>query len=193
MVIVCIESFLIFFLEIKIIILILKIIIEWIENNYEIFTSFFCHEDIINVSKEQLAKEEYEYTKKQDSWGGYLQINIFFCILFNLNVAVFNERNSKYTIYFLFHNEEIIILLYVNNNHYNLIYPKSYNMKDKKLYDKPEDVQIENKIKSHLDKSTYKIKVQKYVIVNYIKSNNIYNGIHDYLLSIESSNVIMRS
>ena len=54
-----------------------NLIIEWIENNYEIFTSFFGDDNSINVSKEQLAKEEYEYTKKQDSWGGDLQINIF--------------------------------------------------------------------------------------------------------------------
>ena len=70
---------------------------------------------------------------------------IFFCILFNVDVAVFHERNGKYTRYFLFHNqeitaEEIIILLYVNNNHYDLIYPKLENMKDKKIYDKPEDI-----------------------------------------------------
>ena len=38
-----------------------NLIIEWIENNYEIFTSFFCDDDSINVSKEQLTKEEYEY------------------------------------------------------------------------------------------------------------------------------------
>ena len=44
-----------------------NLIIEWIENNYEIFTSFFGDDNSINVSKEQLAKEEYEYTKKQDS------------------------------------------------------------------------------------------------------------------------------
>ena len=90
-----------------------NLIIEWIENNYEIFTSFFGDDDSINVSKEQLTKEEYEY---------------IFCIIFKIDVAVFNERNGKYTRYFLFHkeeiiDEEIIILLYVNNNHYELIYP----------------------------------------------------------------------
>ena len=121
---------------------------------------FFGDDDSINVSKEQLAKEEYEYTKKQDSWGGDLHINIF-CIIFKIDVAVFNERNGKYTRYFLFHkeeiiDEEIIILLYVNNNHYELIYPKFENMKDKKLYNKPEDIQIDNNLKSFLNKNTYK-------------------------------------
>ena len=53
-------------------------------------------------------------------------MNIFFCIIFKIDVAVFNERNGKYTRYFLFHkeeiiDEEIIKLLYVNNNHYDLI------------------------------------------------------------------------
>ena len=88
-------------------------------------------------------------------------MNIFFCIIFKIDVAVFNERNGKYTRYFLFHkeeiiDEEIIILLYVNNNHYELIYPKFENMKDKKLYNKPEDIQIDNKLKSFLNKNTYK-------------------------------------
>jgi len=51
-------------------------------------------------------------------------------------------KGIKYTRYFLFRNEEIIaeetvILLYENNNHYVLIYPKFENMKVKKLYDKP--------------------------------------------------------
>ena len=114
-----------------------NLIIEWIENNYEIFTSFFGDDDSINVSKEQLEKEEYEQSKKQDSWRGDLHINIF-GIIFKIDVAVFNERNGKHTRYFLFHNEEIIaeeiiILLYVNNNHYDLIYPKFENMKDKNL------------------------------------------------------------
>ena len=123
-----------------------NLIIEWIENNYEIFTPFYGDDDNINVSKEQLTKEEYEY---------------IFCIIFKIDVAVFNERNGKYTRYFLFHkeeiiDEEIIILLYVNNNHYELIYPKFENMKDKKLYNKPEDIQIDNNLKSFLNKNTYK-------------------------------------
>ena len=32
-------------------------------------------------------------------------------------------------------------------------------MKDKKIYDKPEDIQIENKINSFVDKTTYKKKI----------------------------------
>ena len=62
-------------------------------------------------------------------------------------------------------------------------------MKDKKLYNKPEDIQIDNKLKSFLNKNAYKKNKQKYVIVNYIKSNNIYNEIYEYLVSIERNKI----
>ena len=111
-------------------------VIEWIENNYEIYLGFFGDYEIRNISKEILDKEEYEYTKKNDSWGGDIQINIL-CIILNLTIAVYNESNGKYIRYFLFNlpnieTEEIVILLYINNRHYNLIYPKRNDQKNKK-------------------------------------------------------------
>ena len=86
------------------------------ENNYDKLTTFFGDDDNHNLTKEQLAKEEYEYTKEEDSFGGDLQINIF-CIIFYFYVAVFNERNGKHHRYFLYHipqiiPEELIILLW---------------------------------------------------------------------------------
>ena len=90
-----------YYLEIK------KLIIEWISNNYEKFTSFFGDDDKLNLTKEQLAHDEFEYTKENNSWGGDLHINIF-CILFNFDVAVYIERNGNFRRYFLFHVPEII-------------------------------------------------------------------------------------
>jgi len=47
-----------------------------------------------------VAKDEYEYNKKLDSWGDDLHINIF-CIIFKIDIAVFNERNKIYKIFFI--------------------------------------------------------------------------------------------
>ena len=90
-----------YYLEIK------NLIIQWISNNYEKFTSFFGDDDKQNMTKEQLAQKEFEYTKEDNSWGGDLHINIF-CILFNYDVAVFIESNGNFRRYFLFHIPEII-------------------------------------------------------------------------------------
>ena len=100
-------------------------------------------DDKNHITKEELGLEEYEYTKSNDSWGGDIQINIF-CILFNYDVAVFKEYNGKYKRYFLFHipeinPEELVILLYENNNHYNIIYLKFKNAKNNIIYNDPKD------------------------------------------------------
>ena len=171
-----------FYLNIK------KLIIEWIEYNYEKFTSFFGDDDINNITKEQLAKEEFDYTKKENSWGGDLHINIF-CILFNCDVAVFNERNGKYQKYFFFHipevnTEELIILLY-GSHHYNLIYPKRNNMKIKQIYKDPTEVNKNDILKADTDKITFNKPDNKYILVNYPNSSNIYNEIYQYYLSIQ--------
>ena len=43
------------------------IIIEWIENNYNNFVNFFLDDDINQISKETLEKQELEYIKNKDS------------------------------------------------------------------------------------------------------------------------------
>ena len=164
-------------------------VIEWIENNYYIYLGFFGDDEIRNISKEILAKEEYEYTKKNDSWSGDIQINIL-CRILNLTIAVYNESNGKYIRYFLFYlpnreTEEIVILLYINNRHYNLIYPKRNDQKNKKLYSSP------NQIDKSIIQKTYnkELKILKYneeyVKVNYQASSNIYNETAEFLNSLE--------
>ena len=54
-----------------------------------------------------------------------------------LTIAVYYKSNEKYKRYFLFNlpdinAEEIIILIYINNRHYNLINPKRKDQKNKK-------------------------------------------------------------
>ena len=59
-----------------------------------------------------------------------------------LTIAVYYKSNEKYKRYFLFNlpdinAEEIIILIYINNRHYNLINPKRKDRKNKKIYTPP--------------------------------------------------------
>ena len=93
--------------------------------------------------------------------------------------------------YFLFNlpeieTEELILLLYVNNNHYDLISPKRNNQKNKKLYnnlielDKSCTYKINNNNKINILKYN-----EEYVHVKYPASDNIYNEIFNYLSSIE--------
>ena len=118
------------------------IIIDRAKNNYEIYCDFFGDDEKNGIKKETLALKEFEYMKKKDSWGGDIQINII-CIIFKLNICVFYENNDAFKRYFLFNipnveNEELVLLLYVNHNHYNLIYPKRDNGKNNKIYNNPE-------------------------------------------------------
>ena len=76
-------------------------------------------------------------------------------------------------------------MLYVNHNHYNLIYPKRDNEKNKKIYNNPKSL---DKLKtSGISKRDFKISRpnNEYVKVNYPSSENIYNEIYNYLFSIE--------
>lgn len=95
-----------------------------------------------------------------------------------------------YKRYFLFNipdieSEELILLVYVNNNHYDLIYPKKDNEKIKKIYNNPNLLEksiIVEKDKQHYNILKYK---NKYVKANYPSSKNIYDEIYNYLFSIE--------
>ena len=73
-----------------------EIIIEWIENNYKKFESFFGDDEKNKISKEILAKEEFDYIKSKDSWGSDYTITIA-SLLFNLNIVlyIFNNNNTE--------------------------------------------------------------------------------------------------
>ena len=40
----------------------------------ETFKQFFGDDDINNISKDKLAEDEYNYNKKKDSLGGFIQL-----------------------------------------------------------------------------------------------------------------------
>jgi len=168
-----------------------QLVIDWIENNFNIFENFFGDDDNKNLKKETLAKEELEYTKKKDSWGGDIHINIL-CIILKVTIAVYYESNGKYLRYFLYNlpnieEEEIIILLYINNRHYNLIYPKRNNQKNKKLYSSPDKIDKATNV-SFINKKFEILKTkEQYVRVKYRGSEYIYDEIARFLESIEKN------
>ena len=64
-----------------------------------------------------------------------------------------------------------MFLLYENNNHYNIIYPKFKNAKNNIIYNDPKE------IKNNINNSNItKITEQKYISVNFNNSKNIYNN-----------------
>ena len=68
-----------------------------------------------------------------------------------------------------------MFLLYENNNHYNIIYPKLKNAKNNIIYNDPKE--IKNNINnSHMTKFTFTKTEQKYISVNFNNSKNIYNN-----------------
>ena len=165
------------------------LIIDWVKNNYVTYCEFFRDDENNNIDKETLASKELEYMQKKNSWGGDIQINII-CIILKLTVCVFYEYNGVYKRYFLFNfpnieNEELLLLLYVNNNHYDLIYPKKDNEKNKKIYNNPN--LLEKVIKFGNDEQHYNILKFKleYVKVKYPASENIYDEIYKYLFSLD--------
>ena len=102
------------------------LIIQWIENNYNEFLIFFGDDENNNIKKEVLAKHEFEYIKKKDSWGSYYTIEIT-CMIFNLTISVYISNGNNYLIrYNLFNNydkyNQLMIIEYKNRNHFNLIY-----------------------------------------------------------------------
>ena len=78
----------------------------------------------------------------------------------------------------------MVILLYINNNHYNLLYPKRENQKDKKIYSLP--VELENIKLKYSDNKKFKLNKynDEYSHVRYSASDNIYNEISDFFNSL---------
>ena len=122
-------------------------IIKWIDNNKELYLDFFGEDEKNNISKENLAEEEYNYIKQKDSWGGYHTIEIA-CLVFNISIGIYTDNgNNEYLRYSYSENSnkdaELMLLHYLNNNHFNLLYDKNIelNKQEKKF----EALSIKNK------------------------------------------------
>ena len=83
-----------------------ELIINWIIDNYLHFESFFSDDEANNISKEIIAKQEFEYIKANDSWGTYHTFEIA-CMIFNLSFAVYTyDGTNLFNKNFLFENRK---------------------------------------------------------------------------------------
>ena len=119
-------------------------------------------------------------------------------ILFNANIRLYTLNNNQYNLYNEFtqdNNKSNIIdcinLLFVNNNHFNLLIKKEYldifqvsdNIKKLDFKEFTKIITKANKNKTNLIKTLKLEKIQK---VNYVKYNrntclNYYDEIEDYI------------
>ena len=102
------------------------LIIEWIEAHYDNYLEFFGDDDANNITREEIAQNEFDYIKSKDSWGSHYTISIA-CLILNIDIAVYTyEGNNIYKPYNLFkidnEEKELCILNYHNNYHFELIY-----------------------------------------------------------------------
>ena len=181
----CISFFLLgneqFFSDIK------NEIISWIEKNRELFNDFFGDDDINNKTKEELAEEEYKYIKSKDSWGGFHTIEIA-CIIFGISIGVYTDNgNNEFVRYSFSENlkrdAKLMLLSYHNNNHFDLIYDKSFNLESSKQIQKIKVLKIENKISKLNIKYQGNLFNNNYVKTKFKGSENLYDEISDFLRS----------
>ena len=107
-------------------------ILEWIEKNFELYETFFSDDEINNIDHKELAKKEFEDMKNDNSWGSFYSFEIA-CIVFNISIGVYTTTSEEnYKKYFIFENQdkssELMLINYINNNHFNLLYSKSFNL-----------------------------------------------------------------
>ena len=165
-------------------------IIEWIENNYNKFEEFFGDDDLNNIPKETLAKIEFDYIKKSNSWGSHYTIAIA-CLLFNIDIALYIlDNNDNYKKYNLFSqkdniNRDLCILEYRDNNHFNIIYSKEDDSDNISLVCSPKDL----KVNYNINLKNIQIECEninnKYVETNMHSTKFLYDELAIFLFSIK--------
>ena len=168
-----------------------QLVIEWIDNNYEQFVNFFGDDEKHNLTKEEIAEKEFKDIKKKDSWGTDYTISII-CLLLNIEIAVYikdgNDVFKPYHYFILDNNNqnELMILSFLNSNHFDLIYSIHENIENHILYEKLDDININNNI----DKNNIKVSGTEFKNI-YVETKNraslyFYDEISNYLLSIQN-------
>ena len=168
-----------------------ELIINWIEANYLLFESFFSDDTVNNIGKKEVAKQEFEYIKANDSWGTYHTFEIA-CMIFNISIAVYTYNGTNlYNKYFLFENgnsdSELMIIHYITNFHFELIFDKNYNTNDSCI---TKDINKFDKIKTNqnikFSGTEYNF---KYIETNFNNNKNIYDDIYKFLKSIKHNQI----
>ena len=76
-----------------------------------------------------------------------------------------------------------MLLLYHNNNHFNLIYDKKFKPEDPNIKKEIDDIKIENNISKLNIKYQGNLFINKYVRTKYKGSEFLYDEISDFLKS----------
>ena len=166
-----------------------KEIIDWIEKNKQKFIDFFGDDDVNNITKEEKAEDELNYIKKKNSWGGYHTLEIT-NILFNLSTVVYVDNgDGNYKKYFYSENSnenaELMILLYENDSHFELLYDKNIVIQNSKLYHSFDNIKVNKYLNTNNIKSEGIKFANTYVQCKFKASSNLYDEISNYLKSIQ--------
>ena len=151
-----------------------NLIIDWIENNYDNFLDFFGDDEPNNMTREEIAKQEFDYIKSKDSWGSHYTIAIA-CLILKIDIAVYTyEGNNIYKPYNLFkidnEEKELCILNYHNNYHFELIYSIHEQVTENTLYKSFSKINLEHNIKKNNIKITGISFKNNYVEINNLSS-----------------------
>jgi len=114
------------------------------------------------------------------------------CLIFNLSIGVYTFNGTNlYKKYFLFENSnkegELILINYITNYHFELIYDKDYNINNNTVINAIPNVKkiIVNNKQIHFTGEEYNL---KYVETNFNNNNHIYDEIYLFLKSIKNNN-----
>ena len=104
-------------------------------------------------------------------------------------VVYIDNGDGNYKKYFysenLNDNAELMILLYENNNHFDLLYDKNILIENINLYNSIDKIKINKYLNLKIIKSEGTIFINKYVQSNFKASPYLYDEISNYLKSIQ--------
>ena len=185
-----------------------QLISELFENNLEKFISSYPDPDILGEKEPEneeeimnFLKKYANYIKKPKVYAGDQEIALTSYFLgININVLIMDTLGYKSLFYYqsVIPTEEVINILYMDGNHYQLLFKRSNKDEEKEKQLKKEDNLIENFIKEkkleiqknsnkYLNKTKIinfpkeKIITSKYINFNRPECPNKYNEIYHYL------------
>ena len=129
------------------------------------------------------------FIKTKNSWGGFHTIEIA-NIIFNISSAIYIDNgDEKYKKYFYCENlnedAELMILLYKNNNHFDLLYDSNNLIQNQILYESYDKINIKKDINKNKIKSEGTKFESNYVLCKFKSSEMLYDKIANYLKSIQ--------
>ena len=187
-----------------------QLITNYIEQNIDYYLIFISDEEVNiknedGLSDDEIIKKKKDYllqyienAKKDKYWAGDLEISTA-NLIFNAKILIYTLENDKFNIYNEFSNEsnsnkikDIIQILFINNNHFNLLIKQEYadifkvsdNIQKLEFTEFAKLITIKKIDNKDLIKNINikNIRNEKYVSFNRKTCENYYNEIADYIL-----------